>query len=198
MKESKDHLDIDLEFLDKKDSVRVVPKPESNSGQTSSIPKSPSTDTKYNWKNILIIGGIVLFFGWAIFSGSSDSAPTYSTSGDEMLLTGGQYSCTQYHHDRAGELEPTLSQGNAIAAKTEQLSAEGDRLESEKSSIEYEYVDEYDQWSIDQHNDRIDSYNVKSDSYQSRVRSHQNDIDAYNARVATYNNYLTTNCRLGN
>ena len=58
MKESKDHLDIDLEFLDKKEPLRVAPKPHE---QTSSTSKSPSTGSKYNWKNILIIGGIVLF-----------------------------------------------------------------------------------------------------------------------------------------
>ena len=199
MKEPKDHLDIDLEFLDKKEPLRVAPKPDSQTGQTSNAPVS--TGHKYNWKKIFIIGGVVLFFGWAIFSDSGSSTsntPTYSNSGGEQLLTGGKYRCSQYDHDRAGELEPSLSQGNAIAAKTDQLSSEGDRLEAEKTSIENEYVDETDQWSIDQHNARIDAYNVKSDSYQSRVHSHQMDIDTYNARVETYNNYLTAHCTLAN
>ena len=63
MKESKDHLDIDLEFLDKKEPLRVAPKKKKKKPheQTSSTSKSPSTGSKYNWKNILIIGGIVLF-----------------------------------------------------------------------------------------------------------------------------------------
>lgn len=210
MKEPKDHLDIDLEFLDKKDPVRVAPKSESNAGQTSTTPKSASTEHKYNYKNILIIGGVILFFGWAIFSGSDSSSPSTPTgasntntynnisNSSDMILTGGQYRCSQYNHDRAGQLEPGVAEGNDLDAKTDQLSSEGTRLDSEKYDIENEHVNESSQWSINQHNTKIDDYNSRLQSYQYRDRSHQNDIDAYNARVQTYNNYLTANCTLAN
>lgn len=194
MKETKDHLDIDLGFLDKKDAVRVSSGVESDATQTSSVPKDHSTDTKYNWKNILIVCGIIIFFLWVMSSGNSDSTSSQSMPKSEMFLTGGKYNCTQYHHDRSGELEPSIDQSVAIDAKTDQLSAEGNRLESEKVSIESEYVDEYNQWSVSQHNNRIDLYNAKSDSYQARVSSHKADISAYNDRVVIYNNYLAANC----
>lgn len=86
MKDDKKHLNIDLEFLDKKDSVKSQPSvdgetsnknstPASSVSTSGSTPSNTPVDTgyKYNWKNILIIGGIVLFFGWAIFSGSSSN-----------------------------------------------------------------------------------------------------------------------------
>ena len=89
MKDSKDHLDIDLEFLDKKDAAKPKPtasdaSPIKDSTPAGSAPASKphvetvDTDYKYNWKNILIIGGIILFFGWAIFSGSSDTPTTHT------------------------------------------------------------------------------------------------------------------------
>jgi hypothetical protein len=85
MKDDKKHLDIDLEFLDKKDGTKPKP-PINDSGlgkdptPTGPAPASKSdvetvdTGYKYNWKTILVIGGIALFFGWAIFSGSSDTS----------------------------------------------------------------------------------------------------------------------------
>lgn len=210
MKDSKEHLDIDLEFLDKKEAPKTAPthNASSSTGHSSSAPTAApvSSGYKYNWKNILIIGGIVLFFGWAMFSGSDSSSPSTSTGTSNTnsytntsnsnggILTGGQYRCSQYDHDRAGQLEPSVSEGNALDAKTDQLSRESNQLDSEKSTIENEYVDESSQWSIDQHNAKIDDYNSRLQSYQYRAKSHQSDIDAFNARVQTYNNYLTANC----
>lgn len=213
MKNDKEHLDIDLEFLDKKDASKATPtktEPTSNTGSSTPPIKQTtvpvSTGYKYNWKNILIIGGIILFFGWAIFSGSdssSTSAPAPASNinnynntpnSNDGILTGGKYRCSQYNHDRAGELEPSVATGNALDTKTSQLSIEGNQLDSEKSDIENEYVDESSQWSIDQHNAKIDDYNSRLQSYQFRVRLHQNDIDAYNTKVGVYNNYLTANC----
>ncbi len=67
MKDDKKHLDIDLEFLDKKGS--------------SPKPKTPAdVASKYNWKNILIIGGVILFFGWLIFSTNNSNTNSTSTS----------------------------------------------------------------------------------------------------------------------
>lgn len=85
MKDDKKHLDINLEFLDKKDGSK--PKPPINDEDlgkkptpTGSTPTSKSdvetvdTGYQYNWKTFLVIGGIALFFGWAIFSESSDTS----------------------------------------------------------------------------------------------------------------------------
>ena len=72
MKIDKDLLDIDLEFLDKKEPTKATPK-QADAGQATPTPTPVSTGYKYNWKNILIIGGIVLFIGWAMF-GSDDGS----------------------------------------------------------------------------------------------------------------------------
>jgi hypothetical protein len=206
MKNNKEHLDIDLEFLDKKEAPKAAPahNTTSSSGHSSSAPTATpvSSGYKYNWKNILIIGGIILFFGWAMFSGSDSSSPstsntntyTNTSNSNDGILTGGQYRCSQYNHDRAGQLEPSVAEGNALDTKTDQLSSESTRLDNEKYTLENEYVDESSQWDIDQHNAKIDDYNSRLQSYKYRAQSHQNDIDAYNARVQTYNNYLTANC----
>ena len=89
MKDDKKHLNIDLDFLDKKDgkdAPKTKPAKETNasSDDHTTPPPTPEVETvtseyKYNWKNILIIGGIVVFFGWAIFSGSnSNTNSTYT------------------------------------------------------------------------------------------------------------------------
>ena len=197
MKNDKNHLDIDLEFLDKKETTKpnwTTSEPISNSYTTSTgnTPNQTPSSYKYNWKNILIVGGIVLFFIWAIFSGSD------STSSNGEILTGENYRCSQYYHDKAGELEPNQALGNSIDAKTTQLEAEGDRLNSEELALKNEYVDEYDQWSIDQYNQKVNDYNLRLKSYQSRVQIHKNEIESYNSTVQIYNSYLIANCTFSN
>jgi len=99
MKDDKKHLDIDLDFLDKKDASK--PKPTTHEASPSKDPvpagsapaSKPQVETidtgaKYNWKNILIIGGIILFFGWAMFSGSSSDTNTNSYTDTPVTHTG--------------------------------------------------------------------------------------------------------------
>lgn len=89
MEDDKKHLDIDLEFLDKNDSAKPKPSKDDSSSSKDpaksgsdpvSNPEIETTGNKYNWKNILIISGIILFFGWAIFSGSNSSNNSVSDS----------------------------------------------------------------------------------------------------------------------
>ncbi len=222
MKEPKNHLDIDLEFLNKKEPVRTAPKPESTAGQTSSTPKIHSADTKYNWKNILIIGGIVLFFGWVIFSGddsgsSSNSTkikptqsqtqnitPTKDTSFNKSLVNTeeeeymilGEYRCLMYHYDKAGELEPSKSKEASLEYERIRIDNKGRELEKFALEIENMYVDEYSQWSVDNYNSKLNSYNRQFSTYESDYKKFQYDIDSYNNKVIVYNNYLKNNCTL--
>jgi len=204
MKEPKDHLDIDLEFLDKKEPVRVVPKPESNGGQTSSTPKSPSTDHKYNWKNILIIGGVILFFGWVIFSdddSSSSSTNTYTppaqtsnyNSDDDTVMVG-EYSCSRYHYNQAVVLDPVETEQQIENAQSA-LEYRTNRLENLKSEIDNSYVNDYSsQWEIDDYNEKVDEYNSLLPAYKRDLASLDSRIDTYNAQIQTHNNYLVANC----
>src|SRR3989344_3520645 len=152
MKEPKDHLNIDLEFLDKKEPVRVAPKPDSNTTQASNSPTSTPSDRKYNWKNILIIGGVVLFFGWIIFSddsSSSNSAANTNTytapassqaSSDDLMI--GQYSCSRYHYDQAVALDPDESEQQIENARIA-LETRTNSLERIKNQIDSSYVNDY-------------------------------------------------------
>lgn len=203
MKEPKDHLDIDLEFLDKKEPVRVAPKPESNAGQTSSTSKSPSTDHKYNWKNILIIGGVVLFFGWVIFSddgSSSSSTNTYTppaqtsnnTDNDDVMV--GEYSCSRYHYNQAVALDPDETE-QQIESANSAFEYRTNALASLKDDIDSSYVNDYSaQWEIDEYNEMVDRYNSLLPAYKRDMSALDVRIDRYNAQIQTHNNYLVANC----
>src|SRR3989344_2136021 len=201
MKESKDHLDIDLEFLDKKEPLRVAPKPHE---QTSSTSKSPSTGRKYNWKNILIIGGIILFFVWVIFSddsGSSSTTNTYtppasgqntSGSGDNVRL--GEYSCSRYHYNQAVALDPDETE-QQIESASSAFEYRTNALERLKDEIDNSYVNDYSaQWEIDDYNAKVDEYNSKLPAYKRDLASLDSRIDKYNAQIQKHNDYLTANC----
>ena len=203
MKEPKDHLDIDLEFLDKKDPVQVAPKPESNVGQTSSTQKSLPTDRKYNWKNILIIGGVVLFFGWVIFSDDNSSSSTntytpptqtsnYNSDDDTVMI--GEYSCSRYHYNQAVALDPDETEQQIESAQSA-LEYRTNRLENLKSEIDNSYVNDYSaQWEIDEYNEKVDEYNSFLPAYKRDMSALDTRIDHYNAQIQTHNNYLVANC----
>ena len=193
MKESKDHLDIDLEFLDKKEPLRVAPKPHE---QTSSTSKSPSTGRKYNWKNILIIVGIVLFFGWVILSESGSSStssdPIYSNN---LLSEGGQtFRCSDSNYDRAMALKPSVSLGAQLANESDSLDSRIAANKSEKVAIENMYVDENDEYEVDNYNSRVDSYNSERQRLITASNSWDQRSKAFDASIDTYNNFLDTNC----
>ena len=202
MKESKDHLNIDLEFLDKKEPVRVASKPDSHTGQTSSTSKSPSTDRKYNWKNILIIGGIVLFFGWVIFSdsgssstSSSDSTYTPPSGSNNLLSEGGQtFRCSDSNYNRAMQLKPSVSTGAQLANESDSLDARITANKAEKASLDGMYVDENDQYEVDNYNSRVDSYNAERQILMTAANSWDQKSKAFDSQIDTYNNFLDTNC----
>ena len=202
MKEQKDHLDIDLEFLDKKEPVRVAPKSESNAGQTSTTPKPASTEHKYNWKNILIIGGVILFFGWAIFSDDGSSSTdtytppaqtsNYNTGNDDVMV--GEYSCSRSHYNQAVALDPDETE-QQIESASSAFEYRTNAMKHLKDEIDNSYVNDYsEQWEIDDYNAKVDDYNSKLPAYKRDLASLDLRIDQYNAQIQTHNNYLVANC----
>ena len=194
MQDNKEHLKIDLEFLDKKDSVRGKP-------ITASGGSSPLNTNKYNWRKVLFISGIILFFGWAIFSDSGSSSPT-STSNSSYsqpatsggTVRNGQYSCSRYDSDQADSLDPTESEQQVTLAQNllQQRANELDRL---KNEIDDSSVNDYSpQYVIDDYNEQVDTYNSKLTSYKRDASSMSSRIDQYNAQVERRNNYLIANC----
>jgi len=201
MKNEKDHLNIDLEFLDKKETPKVASKQSDNENQPR-VSTPASTGYKYNWKNILIIGGVVLFIGWAMFSSDSDNSnsttSTYTpsvnnqASNDDLMI--GQYSCSRYHYDQAVALDPDESEQQIENARVA-LEARTNSLERIKNQIDSSYVNDYsDQWEIDQYNELVDEYNSKLPAYKRDLADLDTRIDRYNAQIQKHNNYLTANC----
>ncbi len=190
-KEHKEHLEIDLEFLDKKELTRAVSK--SNTVQEPTTQKSPTRE--YGWKNILIVVGVALFF-WAIFSGDSDSNITQTTSpssgGANVIV--GEYSCSSYHSDRVSQLEPTEDESTIDLAQAA-LSRRSDEIDRMYAEIENSDVNENSsEYEIDEYNAKLDLYRSKVSTYNRDVASLDPRIDQYNAQVERYNNYLSANC----
>ena len=207
MKE-KDHLNIDLEFLDKKDAPKAKPAPSvEDSGATNqtSTPASVSSGYKYNRKNILIISGIVLFIGWAIFSsddGSSSSSTNtytppaqtsnYNTSNDDVMV--GEYSCSRYHYNQAVALDPDETE-QQIESASSAFEYRTNALARLKDDIDSSYVNDYSaQWEIDEYNEKVDEYNSLLPAYKRDMAALDARIDRYNAQIQTHNNYLVANC----
>lgn len=187
-----EHLDFNTDFLDKD----TLPK----TGAISHA-KPLSEKIKYNWKKILIIGGVILFIGWIIFSdsGSSSSTSTSNSSYTPPATNGGtvrngQYSCSRYDSDQADSLDPKESEQQMTLAQNllEQMANELDRL---KNEIDNSYVnDSSSQYEIDDYNEKIDTYNSKLNSYKRDASNMSSRIDQYNVQVERRNNYLIAHC----
>ncbi len=208
MKESKDHLNIDLEFLDKKDHVRVALKQETPKGSepnwryydANKAKANSGSGKKYNWKNILIIGGVVLFFGWVIFSDSnssstpSSSSYTPSTQNSDGTVVRGDYRCSSYYASQVDNLAPTDSESSITIAQNS-LDQRSTYLDNLKSEIDNSSVNNYSsQYEIDNYNQQVDDYNAKLASYKRDATSLSSRIDTFNAQVQAHNNYLMAHC----
>lgn len=209
MEKNDKKIDFDLDFLSK-DATKANPNKEeykkhNYSTDTPKDDSEPMSDTVKKWWVGAGVVALIIFIGvisddsstTTKSATSTDSANTLQYGEDDLVKTG-EFWCSSYHHSKAGEIEPAEVEGSVIETKTNQLSLESDRLESELYQIENAYVDEYDQWSIDQHNAEVDSYNSRLESYNYKSQIHQRSIDTYNSKVQIYNNYLITNCTPAN
>lgn len=202
MKEPNDHLNFDLDFLDKKEPVRVSKKSDSETGKSTSPISSP-TARKWNWKNLIIIGCVVLFFGWVIFSdsGSSTDSSSYTPStqtsnsyNDNDMVNVGEYSCSRYHYNQAVALDPDETE-QQIESASSAFEYRTNRLENLKNEIDNSYVNDYSaQWEIDEYNEMVDEYNSLLPAYKRDLTALDARIDRYNSQVEIHNNYLISNC----
>lgn len=192
-----EHLDFDTDFLNEAKTKNGKGKPVLGDAK---LPK-PS-----KWRKNIMVTAVVIFGVWILVASSDNSgAPTAqytpppstnsynSPSSNDSVVTG-TYRCSQYNHNRAGELEPTASDQASLKADESYLNTRSNSLDSEKSQLENEYVDESDQDSIDTHNAKVDAFNVRLQQWRNKAKANSGAIDAYNVKVQTYNNFLTSNC----
>jgi len=208
MKDKKEHLKIDLDFLDKETPKEPQPAPADADSSSAARPATTpvSTGYKHNWRNIAIIGGIVLVIIWAI--ASSDDSSTNSTSSGSYVPTTqtsnynsgsgtvirGDYSCSSYAASRVDALSPSESEATLTSAQNA-LERRTNYLKNLKDEIDSSYVNEYsDQWQIDDYNQKVDEYNSLLPAYKRDMAGLDSRIDSYNAQIEARNNYLSQNC----
>ncbi len=202
MKNEKEHLDINLEFLDKKETFHPTSKQERDNGnepyKTPSNNSRPNSKKPRNWKNILIIGGIVLFVVSALSSDNSNTSSstannTTDTQGSSDVIRG-DYRCSSYDAGQADALEPSLNETLLTSDQTA-LGQRSNYLDNLKTNIDNSYVNEYSsQYEIDDYNQSVDNYNNSLASYKRDVANLESRIDSFNAQVEAHNNYLINNC----
>jgi hypothetical protein len=189
--DKKDKINLDLDFLGKDipkaNSDKPVHHAHHKKSETADSSKSLSDGAK-KWLTGLVIVGVVLLIGY-----SMDDTST-SISSEDNLVQVGQYLCSQYHHDRAGNLEPSSSEGLVLEGRESKLALRDIALMAEKRRLEGEYVDEYDEYAVNAYNARIDNFNERLQGYRNEVEINSNAIDAFNAKIEIYNNYLIANC----
>jgi len=207
MAQDKKHLNFDLEFLDKKESV----KGEKNKPRLDKPNKSNVIFNafKHNWKKILIVGGVGLFFVWLVSSDDGSSKTNtgsinynppainqtinYANSEDNTVIVG-QYRCLIHHANKADELNPSNLVGQQIDSEQQRLDNLTTQIQNLADEIQWTYIDEYSQYSVNKYNDLVDNYNTMLEMYQRDADALDIKINQYNIKVDKYNNYLETNC----
>ncbi len=194
-----DHLNFDTDFLN---NAKATSKPKVNSPkQSGRSGGGKDTAKKWAWGIAIVIGIVVissLFDDSSSTSTSTYTPPptttnTYASNDDDTVITG-TYRCSQYNHNRAGELEPSRSELATLEAQQSGFITRSAAIEREGDRIDNEYVNEYDQDDIDQHNAAIYAYNASLEKYKRDVKANDAAVDSYNARVEVYNNFLIANC----
>lgn len=186
----KNHLDFDIDFLDRPAPTTDVRVPVQSAIKPATTP----------WKPWFIGGGILFTLMIIVALSDSSSTSTSITSNPVRVppsstndVRVGQYSCSSYNSDRVEDLEPDVSKA-AIDSESNSLDARIAALDSQGSRIENMQVDEYDQASIDSYNTQVDAYNVAKRSLDTDVATYNERLKRFNSQVDTYNSFLENNC----
>ncbi|MDP3763571.1 MAG: hypothetical protein Q8Q92_02885 [bacterium] len=189
-----EHLDLQTDFLDKN-----TPPKKGASVRKPNAPNGEGDTPKYNWKKVLLIGGVILFFGWVIFSDSgsstSSSTPSSGTNSNNLLSDRGQtFRCSDSNYNRAMQLKPNTSTGAQLANESDSLDTRIAANKAEKASLDEMYVDENDQYEVDNYNSRVDNYNTERQRLMTAANSWEQRSKAFDSQIDTYNNFLDANC----
>ncbi len=179
--QDKEKINFDLDFLDNntKEKPKQSPKLKGGNSMLKDDPK-PDTEAKgSNWGWIIGIGVVVIL---VIIGLASDDSSNPSTSSDHNFTTsdGNTYRCSDSKYNYALALKPTDAESNILDNRISANKAERSRLDSM-------YVDEYDQYSIDNYNEAVDAFNYSNNKLKV-------DAKAFDDKVEYYNDYLDANC----
>ena len=91
-------------------------------------------------------------------------------------------------------LKPSTSLGAQLATESDTLDRQIAANKAEKVAIEGMYVDENDQYEVDNYNSRIDDYNAERQRLITAANSWDQREKAFDNQIDTYNNFLDANC----
>ncbi|MFH0796981.1 MAG: hypothetical protein V2A65_08005 [Candidatus Omnitrophota bacterium] len=214
MAQEKQHLDIDLGFLDKVDSSKAEA---TNRKNTASALETESS--KNRSKPIFIFLGIVFCLALLFFSirsgvfsrnnsnaninssnytvPTTNQAPSYSSEQNDNnsnagINTGSYPPTTNQTSDYSSNQNDSVIIGQyrlskeQLDAEKQELTARSVELDKLLNQIKNTQVGQTDQVSIDNYNKMVDNYNRE-------VKIWLKTKDEYNAKVDAYNNYLRAN-----
>ena len=81
-----------------------------------------------------------------------------------------------------------------MANESDTLDAQIAANKAEGAAIEGMYVDEYDEYAVDNYNYRVNRYNSERQRLMTAVNSWQQRSDTFDRSIDTYNNFLDSNC----
>jgi hypothetical protein len=202
MADAKNRISFDLSFLDRGPA-------------TTGTAHLAQTKYKYNWRNIGIVGAIVigLIFWIASSDGSHNStsastqqysAPstfdpstaTPSIDGQSSLgnTPTGQFRCSAEESAAANQMKPTET-NEAIDKAQEELEQRQSELKQLKSELDLAATNEnLSQSEVDDYNAKVSEFNSKLDTLKSDEQAFDTRKSAFNSSVDAYNNYLQSHC----
>lgn len=196
MQNDKEQLNVDLGFLD-----------EAKPRERETFAKS---SYKVNWRNIAVIGGlIVVGIIWANSDNKSSaprgtsapvaSVPVYqspATNSNGGTVQHGQFRCSRYDSDQANTLSPVGE--IELTAQQQALERRSNALDNLKTQLSLSSANQKsDQTAIDSYNAMVVQYNMHFVAFKSDVTAYQTRIKQFNAQVQAHNNYLLAHCRSG-
>ena len=203
----KDKIDFDLNFLDENTKEKPKHPPRVAGADFSS--KDPNRDYYKDGKGNKPelsggmsdsvkkwLWGIGIVVAISIISslGNTGSSTSSTSNNSNDMVRNGNYMCSSYNSQQADNLGPTSSEKSSLDSLASSIELKESILLSEKTDIESEYVNDYDQNSIDIHNQKIDNFNYKLQKYRSDLKSYESQRQTYNAKIEAYNSYLITHC----
>ena len=217
MKKSKEHLNIDLDFLGEKESIEkshktedkpnYVPTPGLNIKNRTG--KKAQPDFKINWSTVSTVVFILFFIGVSIYSsGSNNSNTAVPVSGTNTDTN---------NNNSLGQLKsPTLNVNKAIADEDvivdeyscstshsrearalttdeteQQIDGANNSLKIREGEIK-SLKDEIDNIDVNDYSEQweIDSYNEKVDDYNSKRTVYNRDLKSLSSRIEKFNSQV--------
>ena len=183
-------LQFDLSFLDAQSTEAKERRKRYERLNINVEPKTSSTVTR-NLIIVAVIIIIIVYFGFNLFKGSSSSSSTPSNQNNVQV---GQYDCSSSISTTADSIGPKQTEKTYLDGETARLNSVSNQIVAEKKRLDAVYVDETNQYAINQYNIQVDAYNAKLQQYKTDLANDNSRVDAYNVALKAYNDYLDKNC----